>query len=62
MLFASGFSEGLAEGLGKGMGYGVIGFVLVFICWQKLASAEVKAAAKKVAADRAMQLIRRFSK
>jgi hypothetical protein len=62
MLFASAFWDGFGDALGKGMGYGVIGFVVAFICWQKLASPAVKDAAKKMAADKALQLIKRLTK
>jgi hypothetical protein len=62
MLIASAFWDGFADGLGKGMGYAVIGFTVLFICWQKLASQGVKDAAKKAASDKAMQLINRVTK
>lgn len=62
MLFASAFWDAFGNAVGTGLGYGVIGFVAVFICWQKLASPEVKDAARKAAADKALQLIKRFAK
>lgn len=62
MLFASAFSDALEHAIGTALGYGVIGFVAAFICWQKLANPTVKDAARRMAADKALQLIKRFSK
>lgn len=62
MLFASAFSDALGNAIGTALGYGVIGFVAAFICWQKLASPTVKDAVRKMATDKALQLIKRLSK
>lgn len=62
MLFASAFWDAFGDALGTALGYGVIGFMAAFICWQKLASPAVKEATKKLAADKALELIKRFTK
>jgi hypothetical protein len=60
MLFANWF----ADQIGKGFGYTVIFLAVVIMCARKFGEAnpEVKDAAKKAAASKAIQLIGRFFK
>jgi hypothetical protein len=60
MLFANGFSDAM----GTGFGYTVVFLAVVVICAKKFANAnpEVKDAAKKAAASKAIQLIGRLFK